>query len=621
VVVLVIDGVRTDEITRETTSELTGVTGPEWAPRIWSDVAPDATVIRALRNTGVTITAPAHAAMLVGNNLNYGNFPSSEGAGLYRPPLPTLFEESGVRSALVSNTPLIVGLEESDYPDDRSGAVWTYIEDDGPLVPDDEVTAGVQEAIDNGSHLVVANLHSADAAGHEQAEGMYENRVVDADADAADLYAWIGANHPEVAANLLFVVVADHGRHRTGGDDYWRNHGDACDGCREVPFFLAGPAAARTELSGDYRLLDLTPTIAGFLGAEAPWADGLPLTEALPGVAMPERSGEVDIAASGTIDATQLWLSSREERSQVVVGGVTLSGGGMGAEAPAVLDGTHPFACFRELFDEGDVLPWRPRCFTEEDDWSEVGFPDEEVGSAFRPVLLERRDRVWAGWIQNVSGATDGRLDVGLALASWGEDGWGKKTLVDAWFPTTPTLTSTDSGLVAAYETSDNEMRMRYTRRVRVAAFNVNDGAAEVITTQDFDLASVLGEDARVALPALTATGDAVTLAMVAITASGTAIYTTSSADGGLTWGDRAALPDGGPILVHLAPVWDGSNLVWGVLDEGEAKLCRATPGATEADCRDVGSPRLQSFVVEDGVATVIRDAGSGEWERATVAW
>ena len=110
-------------------------------------------------------------------------------------------------------------------------------------------------------------------------------------------------------------------------------------------------------------------------------------------------------------------------------------------------------------------------------------------------------------------------------------------------------------------------------------------------------------------------------VAMLGLTESGGTVAAATSADAGRTWSSPVALPDGGAPLPHLAPAWDGAEVVWGVLADGAARLCRATPGDADAACVDVGSARLQSFVAADDAATVVRDAGVGSWETATLAW
>jgi hypothetical protein len=121
--------------------------------------------------------------------------------------------------------------------------------------------------------------------------------------------------------------------------------------------------------------------------------------------------------------------------------------------------------------------------------------------------------------------------------------------------------------------------------------------------------------------PALTATGDTVKVAMIGIGTAETIVAAAASTDGGNTFTDPVALPDGGDPLPHLSPAWDGDRVVWGALVDGEAMLCRAAPGDADADCRDLGSPRLDSFTVANGVATAVIDTGTAQWARTTVTW
>jgi hypothetical protein len=638
--VIVVDGVRTDELSDTRPSDLTGVPGVEMAANLWATVAPEATTIRALLNTGVTITAPAHAALLVGRPETYANFAmdGTNGAGLYRPELPTLFEEARAQLALgeqdallLTNTPLLEGLTASLYPEMGEGARWVEVAgadgDAGPPATDTMVLDALRAEIDAGPpRLVVVNLHDVDRAGHFGAEGEYPADVYAADAAVADLWTWIRTAHPDYAASLLFVVTADHGRHRPALEEAWRSHGDACDGCREVPLFVVGGgAAAGAELEGDYTQLDLTPTLAAWLGVTAPWAEGLPLDDALAGLDGVVRSGEIDLATSGSLVATQAWRADRAARSEVHAGGDVVSTPGVfGAEAPTVLAGaTSDFASFRELVDETDSRPWVPRCMTRTGTgaWASIGFPSAEVNPYWKAALAEHADRLWAAWPDNPNAAGDDG-SVGLAVASWTAEGWSPTVLSTGYFPTDAALVGTVDVLVAAFTTSREDPYSRYTRFVRVVPLAVDEaGAATALPPTDFKLAELLGAGARVEHAALAADGDHVRVAMLGIADTVDIVAAATSANGGRTWSNPVALPEAGSPLLHLAPAWDGTDVVWGALVDGAAELCRARPGDAVADCIDLGSPRLQSFVVHDGVATVVRDAGAAEWETATVRW
>lgn len=639
-VVLVLDGVRVDEFTSAWPSELTGVPGEEYAEETWATMVPGATVVRAARNLGVTVTAPAHAVLLTGREELYANFPIDDGPALYRPELPTLFEEAREQLGLpvedvvlMGNTELIEGVTSSLYPGLGMGARFDLVATgDGRAERDDEpVFEDLLALLETEPRLVVVNLHDADRAGHFGEEGEYADNVEKLDDLLAEFWTTLSEERPDLVERMLLVVTADHGRHRHDEHEGYRSHGDSCAGCREIPLLLVGGARPGQERTDDVALLDLAPTLAAWLDVELPWADGLPYGEAFDRLDATARSGDVHVALSAGRTAYQRWRDDRSARSEVRVDDALVSTPGIfSAEAPVLLetaDGAR--LCFRELDLDPDAefLPWRPRCLAEiEGEWAEIGFPDAEVSPAFRPALIEREGVLWAVWPRNPDGAADTGLEgeVALAFAPWTAEGWGAAVTTSALFPTDAAVAATSRGLVLAVGTNLDPPESRYTRRIRVVPVEV---AAEPIPDAATDLTfeSLAGPDARPERPALAADGDAVRLAALVHLAEGdTLVVAATSADGGLTWAEPVALPDAGPPFPHLAPIWDGDQLVWAVAPgdrDGEALLCRAALGDVEAACVGVGGPRIHSFGVEGGEALVSVDAAVGAWERRMVRW
>lgn len=645
VLVLVLDGVRTDEITRAATSDLTGVSGEAYAEETWKRLATRGTVARAALNQGVTITAPAHAALLTGRPEPFANFPveADRGVGLYRPALPTIFEAARVSLGLgeddvvlLANTELLAPVTSSLAPGFGAGARYDLVIDPDrgePAKDDAPVFEALDALIDAGApRVIVVNLHDADRAGHVGDGDAYQEGVLALDELLADFYERLRKEHPAYVESLLLVVTTDHGRHRHDEDDGWHNHGDACTGCRELPMILLGDAAAGAELEGFISQLDLAPTLAAHLGIALPWAEGLAIGEALSVVSgtafVSARSGTVNLVASGERTADQRWLDARDARSEVRVDGAVVSTPGIyAAEAPSLLDtAAGARVCFRELdvVEDAGFLPWRARCRAEVDGaWAEMGFPDEEVGPFFRAALAERGGRTWAAWPNNPHANTEIGEEggVGLAIAAWDPaTGWADRVWARAIFPTDVALVATTRGLVAAVGTSLGDPDYRYTRRVRIVPVFVGETVL-VDEAVELTLDTLLGADTRVEHAALTAEGDTVHIAMLGRSDATVLIAAATSEDGGRTWSAPVALPDGGAPLPHLAPAWDGAFVVWGVLGDNGAALCRARPGDAAASCADIGSDRLQSFVVRDGVATAVRDDGVGAWGTGVVGW
>ena len=636
--VVVLDGVRVEEFTSDWTSDLTGVSGEDNAQRTWSEVVPHGTVVRSILNPVLTSTAPGHAALVSGRaepllNVGFGH----QGPALYRPLLPTIFEEarsqkgwSADDAVLMANSVVMSGVNASIYPGlEDFGGTWSMVTEPMKTAVEDDDTrtfALLEDLLaSDAPQLLVVNFHDADRAAHLGPEGGYLDRVAEQDAQFALLWEWLNqGGHEAYLDGLLVVLTADHGRHRHALEDGWVNHGDACDGCREVPLLLlgAGVEAGRVE-AGTWSLLDVAPTIAAHLGIDLPWAQGMPLSSLVDTGTALARRGEVDVELSGAHLATRRWRDDAESRSEVVVDGVVVSTPGIfAAEAPAVLDGAEAsYVCFREFSSvaaEG-WMPWIPRCLIDDGaGWRELGFPESTVGPFWKPVLTERDGVLWAAWLHTPLVRGEDGLD-GVRVASWSPtQGWASPT-----GPTTPATTldvdlvPTPDGLLLSASVNLADPEEAYTRRAAVWGFD-GTGQRTRVDTQ-FQFETLLGDPRRVERPALRANGDRVQLAAMAMDEGRRFVAYVESRDSGATWSEPLALPSEGSAFLHLPPRWDGEEVVWGtLLPDGTSGICTVRPGAAAASCRSTGSPRLDSFDVEHGVVVASVDVGAGDWRIVT---
>ncbi len=639
VFVFVLDGVRTDEISTERVSPLTGVPGQEWSPRVWDVLGPEAAAARAALNPGVTITAPAHAVLVTGRPQAYANYAATaSGPGVYLPEVPTLFEAARAQLGLgagqvllVANTALLDGVVRSTSPAGSLGADYLLVEgrtEGQPADDDGPVFDAVRAAINDGPpRLMVVNVHDSDRAGHSGAVGEYADNVARADALLADFVEWLERAHPVVARNAMIVVTADHGRHSGAGESQWRNHGDACLGCRQVPLFVRGGGArAGQVLEGPWATQDLAPTLAAHLGVELPYADGLPLSPLVDGLDEGGRSGRSARSSADVVVAERVLGQAFEARAAAVFDGATLSSPeAFDVDALSVAaSGSGHLACFRELVltADADAWPWVPRCFYRPlgGDWEDAGYPLEiDGGPVWVAAIASDGDRFGLAWVANAGGAAQqgdacsaGTGDEpGVSIATYApERGWSGTSRAHANFPTDPAIVRADDRWIAAVGTNTDDVDPEDFRYARIVRILDADGTA--VASLDAD--ALLGEDARAERPALRHADGVTTVAFVGVGITDRAVLVASSRDGGHTWSDPAWIEGADP-FTHVTPVWDGADLVWAGLDAGEAVLCRALPGATAADCSPVGSPRIDALVVTgDGVLVTI-DTGVGAWE------
>lgn len=648
VLILVVDGVRVEEFTSAFASDLTGERGEDYASAIWDALGEEAMVVRGAFNLALPSTAPAHATIVTGTHQPVMTTPLHvEDPGVYRPLLPTIFEEARAQKGwgegearLLANAVIMPNSTFSIAPGYGAGAVWEQVTDPGgnTAQEDDEVISRLKALIDGGPpRVMLANLHNADRVAHTGDERGYLDKVREQARDIAGFYRWLEDDHPDYLWQLQLVVVADHGRHRHDLEGGWSGHGDSCDGCREVPMFVLGGGIEPGVVGGTFALQDLAPTLAAHLGIDLPWADGLPFG---PG-ADKARRGLAYLSGSGGLEAATRYRQDLEARSEVVVwsdGGDGGSGdpevlstpGATLAEAPVALriaqgEAAGDLVCFRELVldPEEDWWPWTPRCLHRAPggSWRDIGFPEENVGPFWRPGLAVQGDTVRAFWLhtplsRDIADDTDR-----IRWAAWSPDtGWSAPGEENIDFISTETAAAaTDRGFVTAVTTNDNPNNA-YTRRIEIRAFTGDT----YDTIARFNLHGVLTGDRRTEQPALRAEGDAVQLAMIGVDESQRGVAYARSEDGGLTWGGEGWIPRDG-LYVHLAPAWDGEWLVWaeqpGDPRTDEAQICRARSDAESPACLPVGSPRVQSFTAEGGTVRAVVDQGTADWEIATLSF
>ena len=627
-IILVLDGVRVDELTGTGTSDLTGKTGEDEADATWAALSGGAAIVRQGLNDGVTTTGPAHAAMLTGAMQPLANLPVDAVAGpaWYRTERPTIFEE--IRSQLdlpesgallVGNTGFVTPYAWSNAPGfgPAFAATCQFVGDaedpSQPSLDDADVFAAIETAISAGPpRLIVANLHEADRAAHYETDTDYARAVEHQDQLVSEFWTWLSDHQPDYAADLLLFVTADHGRHDHELDGGWHNHGDSCDGCRAVPLFLiGGGATAGVTDEGDYTTEDLAPTIAAHLGIDLPWAEGLPLSRLFDGAEMPARSGVRDVARSGSLDAESVFLDGYEARSQVELEGAVFSTpGALHAEEPVVLDGdAFDALCFREqvLDPEAATQPWTPRCFADSGSgWTDIGFPVDAVDAFWRPLLEEHLGKLRVAWVHNPDFSVRDRLDnaIGVRAAAWdAQNGWVD---VANWSAVVPTGLSR-SGDWLAWSASADELTARYTRRVRVAKVG---GQPVILPGQDD-----LGDSVRVEAPAIRVEGDRIDVAYLATAGEGWRLFDQESVDGGLTWQPALEQRTKGEPLLSPRPVWVGGEVLWFDVVDGATEACMVSPEGGTGVCQSLGDRVRSVAVTGDGLVRWVQDGGAGAWE------
>ncbi len=649
VVVVVMDGVRLEESLGDEPSSATGEHPSTLMPHAWDSLVPIGARSTETWSLGATATAPAHAAMLTGRRVPFGNYPVFEDPGLYRPDLPTLMElvrrqgelgEEQVR--VISNTSLIQPLEHGTWPGlgPAHGASWTLVtnpDGSGDFADDDAlVVDALREALElHQPRLVVANLHKVDRAGHYGDELEYLERVQAIDEELGNLWRWLQRQRA-FADDTWLLVVSDHGRHSAADTDPpWRHHGCACNGCRRVPLLLLGPGVIQgLDLAHPALLTDLAPTMGALLGVELPWASGLVLDELFEQpTGTPSRGGLAELAVAGELRAELRWLSDPAQRSELLVGGSPVSSpDAMVVEAPALAaDGDRAWLCYRELTlaPALDETLWLPRCAQSEDggwSWRDIGAPEESVGPYWRAQLLPVEDGVLAVYARNPYGLKFGGADgidsdAEVVAARWDGEVWERTVLEgELTFPTGASAVLDGGRLVLAVAAGRSGDEGRYTRDVYLASSYLGAEEPTWSSTAPANLGALLAPEAehwRMEQPALRLASGGLELAAVGFRdEGGTAAVLGVSEDGGATWSSAEAPDLPGQPMPHIPPVWLGDRAVFALVAEegGEAQLCAVALGQ-EARCVGSGSERIAALTADGERLWAVVDAGDAWWE------
>jgi hypothetical protein len=657
VVVLVMDGVRSEESFGDQVSSATGnLPAEDTMVGSWGVLVPQAARATDTWNIEATITAPAHAAMVSGRRQPLANYAPNEGPGLYVPELPGLVQalhEIGVDGSqiqFIGNTEHLAPLVDTLWPGDaEQQGTYVFVAETDPDVVDDtgnadlavipastdaEVFEAVKSALkDDGARLVVANLHRVDRAGHWGSEDSYPLAVKEIDNQLPGFWKFVQARD-NYANNTWVIVVSDHGRHQDiddGDPPPWRHHGDSCTGCRHVPLLVLGPGVNQ-GLTSDVPVLheDLAPTIAALMGARVPWAEGRVLHELFTTPLLgPQRTGVADVAAAGGHVAELTYLDDPWHRTELRLDGELVSDpDAIVVEEPVMAaDGDRAWLCWREVtVDLGaSASPWLGRCLATEDgaSWQDIGFPEDIVGPYWEGWLTPLPGGVALAYPDNPNAITTPGLDgdeVGMTLATWDGAAWGRASAgEDISFPTDPHVAVVGSELLVSVAGGLGGDDSRHTRRV--FTWHVGQDGSEWTFDMGFEfLLEELnpGERWRTEYPVMRFDGSSYLGVAIGYSEGYTAIVAAESADAA-QWAGARVVEAPGPAVPHLAPRWVGDTLVFAVVDADEQIQICGTQDARTSTCVAAGSTRISQLTGDgDGVLAIV-DVGTGQWELAEI--
>ncbi len=316
IIILIVDGLRyEDAFLPETLYRM---------PNINGSLRSQGTFLTNFYNNGMTITSPAHTAILSGVNDPTRNNRSDRGniqmlyPGVFEYYIKHLadagmpLDQARLKTWQIYGKRIECGNMAASLHPQYGERYRSNIEFPDPelAIHQDIRTFNSVMEIMNSDHpnLMLINLAQTDEQGHLGTWDSYVYSFRKTDEMVDSLWRKIQLD-PNYRDKTTLLVLTDHGRN---DDDHggYKHHGCPCKGCRHSFLLALGPDTPRNELrDAEYALIDLCPSIAAVFGFEAPFAEGRFIADIFHPDLLPETSA---------VDPSSLSQSPEISRSPVI---------------------------------------------------------------------------------------------------------------------------------------------------------------------------------------------------------------------------------------------------------------------------------------------------------------
>jgi hypothetical protein len=280
VIIVIIDGIRYDEVTEE------------YMPYTLGSLKPQGTFYTNFYNTALTSTTPGHQTIITGVRQLLKN--NRHLKTRQRTKEPNIFEycrkELGIP---MEKTWIVAGkqgnLEYLDYslhPDygyayrssiyrENDEHLFSPEDVEGYHPTDEQIRDVAFDRMATHPSLMLINLKDVDAMGHTGDFEKYTQAIITADRIVYDLWQKIQSDI-DYAGKTTLIITTDHGRHSDGVGSGFKGHGGYSRGDRHLIFLALGPDIKEDTVIDTRRdQIDIVPTIGALLGFQTPYAEGL----------------------------------------------------------------------------------------------------------------------------------------------------------------------------------------------------------------------------------------------------------------------------------------------------------------------------------------------------------
>lgn len=272
VIILVIDGPRMTETFGDKTCQ--------YIPHLSKDLAPQGVLFTNFRNNGKTNTNSGHTAITT------GVYQSIKNDGTELPKYPSMFQYYLKKTGFPKEKAWIVaskGKLNILANARKKGWFNSFMPSDycGPSGNGDEYSADertwnvvLNKLEVDRPNLMLINLLEVDTRGHSNDWPNYLGAIQRTDEYAFQLWEYIQSNE-YYKDNTTLIITNDHGRHLDGHKTGFKEHGDGCEGCRQMYMLALGPDFKQGQVvTEEYEQIDISLTISKLLHFDMPTSKG-----------------------------------------------------------------------------------------------------------------------------------------------------------------------------------------------------------------------------------------------------------------------------------------------------------------------------------------------------------
>jgi len=265
VIIVVIDGPRYSETWGNT---------PGIIPNMSTLLKQNGCYLDSFLNDGYTYTNSGHAAITTGVNQpidNYGDeFPANPSIFQFwlkktgKPATAAWVISSKDKLHILANT------QDSLWRDKFQPSLNCGVNGPGTGYRADSLTLLEVKRIltEHRPNLVLINFMEPDGYAHAGNWAYYLRGIARDDRYVKELWDFLNQDNFYRKKTTL-LITNDHGRHMEGIDGGWKEHGDACAGCRHISLLALGPDFKKgAVINTSHALVDIAPTVGRLLRFE-----------------------------------------------------------------------------------------------------------------------------------------------------------------------------------------------------------------------------------------------------------------------------------------------------------------------------------------------------------------